>query len=96
MDKYQMFNELLQDEEKAKQVVTESIEETRKNLMNLGMDFTVEELRSIAELAEKQSAKNEISVEDLDQVNGGIAGLCAAALFFWGVACFANMCKAWL
>ena len=72
MDKYQQLNELLQDEAKAKEIFTESIEETQANLKQAGLEFSIEELDAIAESVAAPAAAGELDAEDLDNVSGGV------------------------
>ena len=67
-EKYKALAELLKDEETAKEVLSESVEETQANLKAKGLDFTVEEL---LEIAKAQLPKGELDEGSLDDVNGG-------------------------
>lgn len=96
MDKYQKMMELLKDEETAKKVFTDSVEETQKNLEVHGLYFSVDELVDFAAKGQELSEGGELSEEALDDVSGGIAALCAAALIFFGVSCAASVAKTWL
>ena len=68
-DKCAALAELLKDEETAKAVLSESVEETQANLKAKGLYFTVEELVGIAD---QFAGKGELNEEQLDDVNGGI------------------------
>ena len=68
-EKYKALAELLKDEENAKEVLSESVEETQANLKAKGLDFTVKEL---IDMADKILGKGELNEEQLDDVNGGI------------------------
>ena len=67
-EKYKALAELLKDEETAKEVLSESVEETQANLKAKGLDFTVEEL---LEIAKAQLPEGELDENSLDDVNGG-------------------------
>lgn len=73
MDKYQALQQLLNDETKAKEIFTESIEETRENLKKIGLDFSIEELEGIAEKATVSTASGELDADDLENVAGGVS-----------------------
>lgn len=69
-NKFEKFEQLLQDAELAKKVLVPSVEETQKNLAELGMDFTIEELNQIAAGA-SETSEAELQEEDLANVAGG-------------------------
>lgn len=71
-DKISKFEALLKNEEEAKRVLVPSVEETRKNLAALGMDFTEEELNEIAAGAiDAIKTNDELAEGDLEAVAGG-------------------------
>lgn len=98
MDKYQQFAELISDEEKAKEILSESIEETRENLKKHGLDFTVEELKEMSQGAAVSANDDELSADALDDVAGGIAfsALCGVALGAYAISAYAGVVKKWL
>lgn len=98
MDKYQQFAELISDEEKAKEILSESIEETRENLKKHGLDFTVEELKEMSQGVNISANNDELSADALDDVAGGIAfsALCGVALGAYAISAYAGVVKKWL
>lgn len=78
MDKYQKFAELISDEAKAKEILSESIEETQANLKKYDLDFSVEELEEMSRRMTVFASDDELSAEALDDVAGGSAFLGAA------------------
>lgn len=98
MDKYQLFAELINDETKAKEILSESIEETRENLKKHGLDFSVEELKEMSQGVALGVQGDELSAEALDDVAGGIAfsALCGVALGAYAISAYAGVVKKWL
>lgn len=98
MDKYQAFADLMKDEAKAKEIISDSIEETQENLKKLGLEFTIEELEEIAAKSIAQGEGDELTEDSLDDVSGGVAfsALCAAALCFYAASSAAGVAKKWL
>lgn len=98
MDKYQQFAELISDEEKAKKILSESIEETRENLKKHGLDFTVEELKEMSQGAAVSASDDELGADALDDVAGGVAfsALCGVALGAYAISAYAGVVKKWL
>ena len=98
MDKYQQFAKLMNEEGKADEILSESVEQTRENLKKYGLDFSVEELQEIAKKAEAMSQKDELNAEALDDVAGGVAfaTLCAVALASYTISAIAGAGKKWL
>ena len=78
-DKYEALAELLKDEENAKEVFGKSPEEAQVNLKARGLDFTVEELKELAEKA-VAGADGELDENSLDDVAGGIVVTAAVAV----------------
>ena len=78
-EKYEALAELLKDEETAKAVFGKSPEEAQVNLKARGLDFTVEELKELAEKA-VTSADGELDENNLDDVVGGIVITAAVAV----------------
>ena len=63
---------LLEDSEKAKEVLAPSVEETQKNLAALGMNFSIEELNEIAAGAfDAAQTDAELAEGELEAVAGG-------------------------
>ncbi len=79
MDKYEALAELLNDKEKANEIISESVEETSRNLQKMGLDFTVDELIELAEKANVTSKSDELSEGELEDVSGGILISAASA-----------------
>ena len=97
MDKYQQLAELLKDQDKANAFLSESVEETQKNLEKEGLDFTVDELVEIAEKVEKKENEgDELNEDSLDDVSGGVIGLGAALVVPVIITCGAGHVKRWL
>lgn len=98
MDKYQQFAELISDEEKAKEILSESIEETCENLKKHGLEFTVEELQEMSQGVAVSSNSDELSADALDDVAGGVAfsALCGVALGAYAISAYAGVVKKWL
>ncbi len=98
MDKYQLFAELISDEEKAKEILSESIEETRANLLKEGLDFSVEELTEMSQGVGVSTNNEELGEDALDDVAGGIAfsALCGVALGAYAISAYAGVVKKWL
>ena len=98
MNKYQLFADLISDETKAKEILSEQIEETRENLKKHGLDFSVEELKEMSESVVINAQGDELDAEALDDVAGGIAfaTLCGIALGSYAISTFAGVAKKWL
>ena len=76
MDKYRELAELLSDETLAQQLISESIETTRDNLVKRGLEFTVDELKELSVAAHECVGGNgEIFEGDLDRVAGGVSAV---------------------
>lgn len=72
-DKYEALAEFLKDEETAKSVLGSSPEEAQTNLQAKGLDFSLEELKKMAESAlASTDSKGELNEDTLDNVSGGI------------------------
>lgn len=84
MDKYQVLIDLMQDESKVREVISDSIEETQQNLKKIGLDFSIEELESISIKVAALENTSELAEETLDDVTGGVGLITTSA-----VACFA-------
>ena len=80
MDKYQKFAELISDETKAKEVLSESIEETQANLKKHGMDFSIEELIEMAQNVLSSTESGELNEDSLENVSGGYLAKCATPI----------------
>lgn len=80
MDKYQMLAELLSDEDKAKEILSESVEETSANLKKYDLDFSVEELIEISQAVAVPAQDGELNAEELDAVSGGVVPLLIAPI----------------
>lgn len=81
MDKYQQLAELLSDEAKAKEILSESVEETQANLQKAGLEFTVEELQAIAQSI-PGGEEEELNEDALEDVAGGAAPILVPAMLF--------------
>lgn len=85
---------LLSNEERAKQLVNTPVDEAVKEINADGFDFTVDELKEFGEsmktIAEKAENKDELSMESLEDVSGGlvVSGAVAAALIGAAVTLF--------
>ena len=72
-NKYEALAELLKDEETAKSVLGSSPEEAQANLKAKGLDFSLEELKKMAESAlASTDGKGELNEDTLDNVSGGV------------------------
>ncbi len=80
---------LLADEDFVKQISNIDGVEALKNLfIKNNVDITDEELQIIIEAPAKAEASEELSVEDMDNVAGGVVGWAKTALTAtWGFAC---------
>lgn len=98
MDKYQALVELLKDEDKVKEIISDSTVETQQNLKKYGLDFTIEELEEIAIKVAAHNDMDELGEDSLEDVSGGVAfsSLCAAALISYGISAYAGLVKKWL
>lgn len=98
MDKYQAFAELMEDENKAKEIISDSIEQTQQNLKNNGLDFTLEELKEMAAKVVIQDSNDELDEDALNDVNGGIlmSTLCGVALGCYAISSYAGVVKKWM
>ena len=70
MDRIEKLREILQNEELAKEVIADSVEETLKNFEEKGVDLTEDELRELVEMF-STNPTGEVSEKDLDSVAGG-------------------------
>ena len=82
MDKYQELAVLLSNPSKANEIISESVEQTQANLKANGLDFSIEELKALAEKATIQQTQGELSEDALDQVAGGFVSSHTAVVGF--------------
>lgn len=72
MTELEKFVKLLEEPEKLPEILVPSIEETQKNLQNLGINLTIEELNDIKRgVIDANTEGGELSVEMLEGVSGG-------------------------
>ena len=71
-ERYEKLAELLSDEKEAEAVISESVEETQKNLAARGLEFTVAELKEFGKAVTAANAQGELDEDALEGVSGGV------------------------
>ena len=73
MDKYEALAKILEDEDLTKEVITESVEQTVKNLASRGIDFSADELKELSAFVHAGTDNSgEMDEVELESVSGGI------------------------
>lgn len=70
-ERYEKLAELLSDEKEAEAVISESVEETQKNLAAKGLEFTIAELKEFGKAVTAANAQGELDENALEGVSGG-------------------------
>lgn len=70
-ERYEKLAELLSDEKEAAEIISESVEETQKNLAARGLEFTVAELKEFGKAVTAANAHGELDEDALEGVSGG-------------------------
>ena len=96
MEKYQALAELFKDEATAKEILSDSVEETQQNLKKYDLDFSAEELEEIAAKVVAQEESGELNEDALEDVAGGVAGLATAFIVCQIIVIGAGHVKKWL
>lgn len=89
MNKYELFAELVKDEEKSKEIFSESLTETQQNLKKIGLDFTEDELLEFAKTVQTKATSGELNEAQLSDVNGGILVSSLVAAGWWALGTYA-------
>ena len=71
-ERYEKLAELLSDEKEAAEIISESVEETQKNLAARGLEFTIAELKEFGKAVTAANAQGELDEDALEGVSGGV------------------------
>lgn len=70
-ERYEKLAKLLSDEKEAAEIISESVEETQKNLAARGLEFTIAELKEFGKAVTAANAQGELDEDALEGVSGG-------------------------